>query len=55
MYHKPAPEKSTDMSDDEPDIDIEKLLKDVELFGNYVIYFLLGRYELFCSAYFNEV
>lgn len=33
MYHKPAPEKSTDMSDDEPDIDIEKLLKDVELFG----------------------
>uniref|UniRef100_A0A453EGS8 Uncharacterized protein n=1 Tax=Aegilops tauschii subsp. strangulata TaxID=200361 RepID=A0A453EGS8_AEGTS len=33
MYHKPAPAKSTDMSDDEPDIDIEKLLKDVELFG----------------------
>lgn len=33
MYHKPAPVKSTDMSDDEPDIDIEKLLKDVELFG----------------------
>ena len=37
MYHKPAPEKSTDMSEDEPDIDIEKLLKDVELFGNYPI------------------
>lgn len=33
MYHKPAPAKSADMSDDEPDIDIEKLLKDVELFG----------------------
>lgn len=33
MYQKPAPEKSTDMSDDEPDIDIEKLLKNVELFG----------------------
>ncbi|XP_051223857.1 uncharacterized protein [Lolium perenne] len=33
MYHKPPPEKSADMSDDEPDdIDIEKLLKDVELF-----------------------
>ena len=37
MYHKPAPEKPTDMSDDEPDIDIEKLLKDVELFGNYLM------------------
>lgn len=38
MYQKPAPEKSTDMSDDEPDIDIEKLLKNVELFGNYMHY-----------------
>jgi hypothetical protein len=38
MYHKPPPEKSADMSDDEPDdIDIDKLLKDVELFGNYLI------------------
>jgi hypothetical protein len=35
MYHKPPPEKSADMSDGEPDdIDIDKLLKDVELFGN---------------------
>lgn len=55
MYHKPAPAKSTDMSDDEPDIDIEKLLKDVELFGNYLIYCILGRCELFCSAYFSVV
>jgi hypothetical protein len=44
MYHKPPPEKSADMSDSEPDIDIEKLLKDVELFGNYLIhYFIVGR------------
>uniref|UniRef100_A0A0E0JFT2 Uncharacterized protein n=1 Tax=Oryza punctata TaxID=4537 RepID=A0A0E0JFT2_ORYPU len=35
MYRKPAAEKSGDTSDDdeEPDIDIGKLLKDVELFG----------------------
>ncbi|KAF0917069.1 hypothetical protein E2562_016366 [Oryza meyeriana var. granulata] len=33
MYRKPAAEKSADTSDDEPDIDIGKLLKDVELFG----------------------
>ncbi|KAL6874695.1 hypothetical protein ACP4OV_013360 [Aristida adscensionis] len=34
MYRKPVPEKSPDTSDDEePDIDIGKLLKDVELFG----------------------
>ncbi|KAG8053109.1 hypothetical protein GUJ93_ZPchr0001g31999 [Zizania palustris] len=34
MYRQPAPEKSVDTSDDdEPDIDIQKLLKDVELFG----------------------
>uniref|UniRef100_A0A0D9Y5F5 Uncharacterized protein n=1 Tax=Oryza glumipatula TaxID=40148 RepID=A0A0D9Y5F5_9ORYZ len=35
MYRKPAAEKSDDTSDDdeEPDIDIGKLLKDVELFG----------------------
>jgi len=33
MYRKPVLEKSADTSDDEPDIDIEKLLKDVELFG----------------------
>jgi hypothetical protein len=39
MYRKPAAEKSDDTSDDdeEPDIDIGKLLKDVELFGNYLI------------------
>jgi hypothetical protein len=35
MYTKPVVEKSADTSDDdEPDIDIGKLLKDVELFGN---------------------
>lgn len=34
MYRKPVVEKSADTSDDEPDIDIAKLLKDVELFGN---------------------
>uniref|UniRef100_J3KXU9 Uncharacterized protein n=2 Tax=Oryza brachyantha TaxID=4533 RepID=J3KXU9_ORYBR len=33
MYRKPVAEKSDDTSDDEPDIDIGKLLKDVELFG----------------------
>ncbi|XP_062189481.1 uncharacterized protein LOC133892613 [Phragmites australis] len=33
MYQKPVVEKSADMSDEEPDIDIGKLLKDVELFG----------------------
>jgi len=37
MYRKPVSEKSADTSDDEPDIDIGKLLKDVELFGNYSI------------------
>ena len=37
MYQKPVLEKSVDTSDDEPDIDIGKLLKDVELFGNYSI------------------
>ncbi|KAM0851774.1 hypothetical protein ACQ4PT_052202 [Festuca glaucescens] len=43
MYHKPPPEKSADMSDDEPDdIDIDKLLKDVELFGNYTHTALYG-------------
>ena len=36
MYRKPVSEKSADTSDDEPDIDIGKLLKDVELFGNYL-------------------
>ena len=36
MYRKPVLEKSVDTSDDEPDIDIGKLLKDVELFGNYL-------------------
>ena len=35
MYRKPVSEKPADASDDEPDIDIGKLLKDVELFGNY--------------------
>jgi hypothetical protein len=36
MYREPVPveEKSDDTSDDEPDIDIGKLLKDVELFGD---------------------
>lgn len=33
MYREPVLEKSDDTSDDEPDIDIGKLLKDVELFG----------------------
>ncbi|CAO2181445.1 unnamed protein product [Urochloa humidicola] len=33
MYRKPVAEKTPDSSDDEPDIDIGKLLKDVELFG----------------------
>uniref|UniRef100_A0A0D9UYH0 Uncharacterized protein n=1 Tax=Leersia perrieri TaxID=77586 RepID=A0A0D9UYH0_9ORYZ len=33
MYQKPVVEKSDDTSDEEPDIDIGKLLKDVELFG----------------------
>ncbi|CAL4959081.1 unnamed protein product [Urochloa decumbens] len=33
MYRKPVSEKTPDSSDDEPDIDIGKLLKDVELFG----------------------
>ncbi|CAL4952469.1 unnamed protein product [Urochloa decumbens] len=33
MYRKPVLEKTPDSSDDEPDIDIGKLLKDVELFG----------------------
>ncbi|KAL6627161.1 hypothetical protein ACP70R_030887 [Stipagrostis hirtigluma subsp. patula] len=33
MYQKPVAEKSADTSDDEPNIDIGKLLKDVELFG----------------------
>lgn len=33
MYRKPVVEKLADTSDDEPDIDIGKLLKDVELFG----------------------
>jgi hypothetical protein len=31
-------EKSDDTSDDEPDIDIGKLLKDVELFGDWLLY-----------------
>ncbi|GJN06497.1 hypothetical protein PR202_ga24227 [Eleusine coracana subsp. coracana] len=33
MYRKPVVEKPADTSDEEPDIDIGKLLKDVELFG----------------------
>lgn len=33
MYRKPALEKTTDISDEEPGIDIAKMLKDVELFG----------------------
>lgn len=40
MYQKPVAEKFADTSDDEPDIDIGKLLKDVELFGNYSKLFL---------------
>lgn len=35
MYREPVLEKSADTSDDEPDIDIDQLLKDVELIGNY--------------------
>jgi len=33
MYRKPVLEKSADTSDEEPDIDIMKLLKDVEIIG----------------------
>lgn len=35
MYRKPVLEKSAETSDEEPDIDIMKLLKDVEIIGNY--------------------
>jgi hypothetical protein len=52
MYHKPPLEKSADMSDDEPDdIDIEKLLKDVELFGNYLILRCRALFKLSMSIW----
>jgi len=35
MYREPVLEKSADTSDEEPEIDIMKLLKDVEIIGNY--------------------
>jgi hypothetical protein len=49
MYRKPVLEESADTSDDEPDIDIGKLLKDVELFGNYSI--TAHTQKLTCVSY----